>query len=468
MKRIAALAGCLTLASLACRGEAPATAASSAEVVSFDGALASSATRAEGETQVTARLRLGTRSPTDVTRAPANVALVVDTSGSMEGKAIEDARSAALTMVDGLADGDRLAIVGFGASATLLFPSTELDDDARADAHEKLAAMRADGTTDMTSGLRMGLDEVSNHRQPGGIDRVVLLGDGVPNDEPSVRPIADKARTRGITITALGLGPDYDETVMGRVAQLSGGRFHYVDDSSKIGAFLREEVLRLSGVYARGAAVDFTAGPGVRIDEVIGQRTSVTAGKVHVDLGDMSRGETRDIFVRLTVPGRRSGAAVEVLDAVLGFESPANPGVHVERRVFLGAHATSHEAELTSGRDVALEQDAGFAIAAAATVTALDLARAGARDSAVAALEQAAAAIDAIAKQTGSQKLTVRASELRALAGDLPAPAWPNTPAAGAEPMAPPSPAPARLPADVEASARRVREMHDDAMQRLQ
>ena len=47
---------------------------------------------------------------------------------------------------------------------------------------------------------------------------------------------------------------------------------------------------------------------GVRVEEVIGQRPTWAGAKVRVELGDLSRGEERDLFVRFQSDARRAGA----------------------------------------------------------------------------------------------------------------------------------------------------------------
>lgn len=81
------------------------------------------------------------------------------------------------------------------------------------------------------------------------------------------------ATSRGISITTMGLGNDYDETLMGRIAQQSGGKLSYVEDSAKVVSFFKEEITRLHRVVARGAYAELRPGPGVAIKSVIGRRT---------------------------------------------------------------------------------------------------------------------------------------------------------------------------------------------------
>jgi Ca-activated chloride channel homolog len=330
---------------------------------------------AELPSVVTVRVALGVKPMERSGRPAANLALVVDTSGSMEGKAIEDARRAATALVDSLSPKDRLAIVVFNSQTETLLPSTLLDDADLKDVRAKLSHMRAEGTTDMASGLRAGIGEVTAHLDPEAVNRVILLGDGVPNEEEPIAAIAQSAADHGVSITALGLGADYNETLMGKLAQVTGGRFQYVADSSKVASFFAEEVGRLQKTYVRNAWLDLTAGPGVTIEGVIGQESVRTATGVRVHVGDLALGEKMDVFAKVALAGRKDGAVIELVDAVLRFSEGVG-GAQMERRAFVGIHAAKDPAKVTAGRNADVEAGAARAQQAADTLEEIRLARA--------------------------------------------------------------------------------------------
>ncbi len=429
-------------------------------LMTIEGALANRYVLADKPGSVVARLRVATHAPEATRAGPVNVVLVLDTSGSMEGQPINDARSAALAMVDTLTDGDHLAVVAFGSRTEVLLPATELDADNRKKARKSVEAMKAEGTTDLAGGLRAGIEQAQKYLDPHGINRIVLVGDGVPNDESAIRPLAAQAASQSIPITVLGLGPDYNETLMGAVAQLSGGQFHYVRESAEVAAFFKGEVLRLKQIYARNAAVDVMPGPGVHIESVVGlPMTQSGNGSVHVALGDISRADTRDLVVRVTTDPHREGASVELFDAVLTFDDAWGEGARVERRLFLGAKATASDADLARGRNADVEDSAATMQAAATTVQAIELARNGDNDGARDVLNQAAEQVDNEGMKNKSARQRSSARKMRDLSNAIPSPAPMVAMPAGAKPrFAPPTgPMPSA-----------VREAHDEAMQHLQ
>ncbi len=391
-----------------------------------------------------ARVRIDAHSVVGANRPPINVALVVDTSGSMEGQPIADARAATAALLDSLRAGDRLSVVVFHSETELLLPSTLIDESQLDDIRARIDRMEARGTTDLSGGLQAGLEEVTRYFDARGINRVVLLSDGVPNDPAMVRPLAQAAGERHIAVTALGLGLDYDEVLLGDVATASGGRFHYVADSSEVATVFRDEVLHMARTVARNVFVELRPGPGVTIQSVAGPTISEANGRVYVNVGDLSEGDSRDLLVRMSVEGRREGAAVELMDAVMTFDDAAFDAGHFERRLFLGARATADEGELASGRDVSVERDAARMTAAAVTVEAIRLARGGEVDRARTILASAAA--EARVYASDDEEMGRRAESMRVLDSYLPS-------------IAPD--APAAAPAAMEAE---VRGYYDEAM----
>lgn len=386
---------CVTLALVGCKG-APAKAPhADSGPLTFEAELANTYVPADAETHIAARLAIGTRTQLTPQKTAINLALVVDTSGSMRGAPIERAREASQAMIDALSEGDRLSVVAFHSDVEVLLPSTEIDDDEREEIKARIAKMEAKGTTNMADGLRKGLDEVRRDLDKQAINRIVLLGDGVPNDrEPQIRELAAEAGRSGITITSLGLGLDYNESLMGAIAQNSGGRFRYIERADKVAAFFQQEVLRLNEVYGKNARIELRAGPGVFITRVVGKLEQANQPTANVAIGDLSRDDERELIVELRATGRRTGASVELLDAVLVYEDARHEGQVIKQRLYLGAEATTSQDKLEAGRNADIELALATVTSAADTVRAIEMARAGDRAGAEQTLKDAAARLE--------------------------------------------------------------------------
>lgn len=340
-----------------------------------------------GEILARVRVRTGDFQPGE--RAPLNLALVIDTSGSMMGEPIEKARDAALAVVDMMRDGDFLAVVAFGTEPEILLPSTEVDRGALDELREKISEMEASGTTDMAGGLQHGWQQVLQHRTGETIDRIVLLGDGVPNDPNPILPLATQAGQHQIPIAALGLGLEYDEQLMGQIAELSHGNFTYVEDAEQVASLFQQQVLAVEQMLARNVVLHLQPGPGVEIAEVIGQNTPGGGGGLQLALGDLSEGDVRELVVRMSAPGRRKGALVELLDTRITFQDTVNNAGQLRRTAFLGARATDDHVAYEASRNDAVHEAAAALRAATATLTAIRMVRTGELGQATALLREA-------------------------------------------------------------------------------
>jgi Ca-activated chloride channel homolog len=436
--------------------------------IAAKGTLATPLLLVGGERTVYARIRLEAQARDEAPTGPVNVALCIDTSGSMVGAAIKEARRAAVEMIARMNDGDRLAVITFNTTTEVVLPSTELDDDVRAEVTEKVAALEALGTTDLQSGLEAAVTEVRSSFVENGINRVVLLGDGIPNHAEQIESIAQGAAASGIPITTLGLGLDYDEVLMGKIAELTGGRFRYVASADKVAGFFQEELLRLRTVYARGTNVRLTAGPGVQLLSVVGAPSPPYNGVAEVPIGDIARGETRDIVVRMSVTPRKADVPIELLDAVVSFDDGVDNGGALQRRVYFGAFTSADEIEVSKARNKEVELAAALAEAGATTLSALALARQNQYVRAREILTKGAEAARAQTKATPSAELEKQAADMEAVAADMPA-VDPAPPAQAEgyqfsdDEMVSPrasSPAAESLP---EPAARRLKETHQKA-----
>jgi len=158
-----------------------------------------------------------------------DVIFVLDTSGSMEGEKIEQARNALIFVLDHLNAEDRFAIVAFNSAITTyadeLLPASE-----RAAARQYVQGITAGGSTDLDGALQRALKLADN---ASGRPQVVLfLTDGLPTvgeQEPAV--ILDNARARSgenVRLFPFGVGYDVNSALLDSLAQENHGASAYV------------------------------------------------------------------------------------------------------------------------------------------------------------------------------------------------------------------------------------------------
>jgi len=146
-------------------------------------------------------------------RFPLNFALVLDRSFSMRGANLQAVKEGVGLLVDALGPADYLSVVSFKGRADVIVPAQPVQDKAAIKA--AVEGMRAWGATKMSAGLHGGLQELSKSMRPDVVSRMVVLTDGrTAGDEAECRELADQARAWGVGIYPLGLGTNWDETLL--------------------------------------------------------------------------------------------------------------------------------------------------------------------------------------------------------------------------------------------------------------
>jgi Ca-activated chloride channel homolog len=179
-------------------------------------------------------VRVGLQAATadDATRPPANLTIVVDTSGSMAGHNLEMVRAGLGRLVDTLRPDDAVAIVTFSDTATLRLEMTPLSQ--REQVRAVIAALEPQRATNLEAGLRLGYQTAMAHQREGGLNRIVLLSDGEANvGETNPDVLAEQiARAAGhhTQLAVIGVGRQtYNEVILEQFANNGNGFYAYID-----------------------------------------------------------------------------------------------------------------------------------------------------------------------------------------------------------------------------------------------
>jgi Ca-activated chloride channel family protein len=393
-------------------------------------------------------------------RPPLDLALVLDTSGSMEGEAIDALRASARELAGKLRDGDHISVVAFHSRADVLVKNTVITKANRADIDHAIAAIHATGTTDLVGGLSSGLSQLLAGQFPQGINRIVLLSDGVPNSNVALPSVIASIHAQGVSVTSLGFGIDYDTSLMTQVARDTGGNFHYLEKPTEVAAVFDDELVKMTSAVARNMQLVLEPGPGVTFMAMPGM-TAEGDGKIYAQLGDLPAGETRDLMIPATLATRGDGATAELAQVTLAFDDVIGHSGRRTRDGFVAAKTSSDAAAVKAAVKIDLEIARIRSTAAAATLQAISLARAGQVAQARQGLATTIAAIRAAGQKYKDAELDKLVKQLEALSKELAQVVVQQQQElirAQRHPVDSPSPQPSVAPAAVETSLRRREE----------
>ncbi len=240
------------------------------------------------------------------TRQPVHMAVVLDTSGSMAGQGkMAQARAAAQELVGLLGPEDSFSLVTFDDQAQVQIPSQPVVDASNL--QRRIGNIRTGGGTNLHGGLTAGVAEVLTGA-PNMVRRVVVLSDGQANigitDPLSLQREAGMHIRDGVTVSALGLGLDYNEDLLAAMADAGGGSYRFVDSPGQLAALFTEELQRATQVVGRQSILSLDVADGVTIQEVYGYDIQQSKDGYSVLLGDLYAGETRKLVARVHIPAR--------------------------------------------------------------------------------------------------------------------------------------------------------------------
>lgn len=262
-------------------------------------------------------------------RAPIDVALVVDTSGSMSGEKIQSARMAAASFIDGLAEGDIVSLYAFSDAPRTLAPPTVVTRDSRARLLQQVGGLYAAGGTNLYGGLSVAQDAVGAAPPTHPVRRVVMISDGRANIGPSsageLGDLAARVTENGAQVTAIGVGLDYDEGTLGTIASRTAGRLYHLEQPQQMAVILHDELNLLGQTVATNAAIEFVPEPGVTIEPVGVSHLDRAENGYRLPLGSLYGAQHREVLLRVRGASMRPG--MNVLGAArLRYEDPAARG----------------------------------------------------------------------------------------------------------------------------------------------
>lgn len=198
---------------------------------------------------------------------PLNLCLAIDRSSSMRGEKLRAVKTALRSLIRNLQPGDILSVVAFDNRAQVIVRAEEKQiPDVMIAAVESLAER---GGTEIAQGLAQALEELERFSRQPVVSHLILLTDGETyGDEARCLELAQKVHDQGITITALGIGTEWNEALLDQIADISEGSADYLAGASDILTALEHQVGALRNTLATNVRLSMQLEGGVRLRRV--------------------------------------------------------------------------------------------------------------------------------------------------------------------------------------------------------
>jgi Ca-activated chloride channel homolog len=232
-------------------------------------------------------------------RAPLSLVVVIDTSGSMAGEKIDQAKDSVVQLLCDMRDDDEIALVRYASDSEVLQPLARIGQ-VREELIAKVRRISSGGGTNIPPALSDGIRSLADAGR-GRVRRVVLVSDGLDSTRSQAESIARESAARGVTTSSLGIGLDFDESYMGGVARAGRGNFGFVKDASALATFLGRELKETAQTTIAGASIRIQLPAGVRLVQAHGADVKLGSGGRDAELitGPLFAGDERRIIVEL-------------------------------------------------------------------------------------------------------------------------------------------------------------------------
>jgi Ca-activated chloride channel homolog len=276
-------------------------------------------------------LILEMQAPVEARRAPSsplNVSIVIDRSTSMTGEKMDMVKSTAIQILRNLRPQDILSVVTFSDRAEVIIPAAYHQDRTRPEA--RIQMIQPSGGTEIFQGLEAGAREVLQSLDPKRLSHIILLTDGQTyGDEQQCLELASRLGEKGVGISAMGIGKEWNDIFLDVLATRTGGSSAYIAEPQDIKKLLLEKFNALALVYAEEVTLTLEEVEDAQLSYAF--RLQPDPGLILTDESTLRLGpilqdtSTRVIFEYIIHPTAVKSGMVTVLDGTLKTSISSTP-----------------------------------------------------------------------------------------------------------------------------------------------
>ena len=256
-------------------------------------------------------------------RIPANIAIVLDKSGSMGGQKIDYARQAAIHGISKLNKDDIVSVVTYDTQVNVIVPATKVTD--KADINRLIQGIRANGNTALFAGVSKGAAELRKFISSNQVNRVILLSDGLANVGPKspseLGQLGASLSKEGISVTTIGLGLGYNEDLMTQLAGFSDGNHAFVEQPSDLVKIFQYEFGDVLSVVAQDVNIIIECGENIRPIRILGRKGDIIGNTISTRLNQLYSGQEKFILLEVEVPAHKANTNTAIASVKIDYNN---------------------------------------------------------------------------------------------------------------------------------------------------
>ena len=207
--------------------------------------------------------------------------------------------------------------------------------------------------TYMAEAMRQAQQAVSRNVVTHGINRIIVISDGIVQDQDPTLTAISEIQEQGYAITTLGVGEEFDEEFLMRVADNSRGEYHYAADIADITARIEEEMTTLETTSITDLYLAVRGVDGAVVQDIFLVRPAMTLfDEIHTEdgwlrarVGNVSTAEPSGIIIQIA-PALLPAGVHSMVEALLTWTDPGSDGAAGNDQAIIEAEFTDDPAML--------------------------------------------------------------------------------------------------------------------------
>ncbi|PJF28401.1 MAG: hypothetical protein CUN53_00445 [Phototrophicales bacterium] len=237
-----------------------------------------------------------------------NLTLVLDRSKSMRDTRMDKVKIAAHQIVDQLKPDDILSVVSFNDTAEVVIPATTVTMTDKASMKARISMIQPSGGTEIFHGLSAGIAQNRKFMAPRLVNHVILITDGKTyGDEQRCIELAKEVGKEGVTISAMGLGEDWNDKFLDDMTAITGGHTQYISSPGAVVRFLNDYVRNLSNIFAERLQLSVAPDPDIRLESAFKLAPSpqpLSIDGPSIPLGNLQGHRSVSVLLQLEIPAK--------------------------------------------------------------------------------------------------------------------------------------------------------------------
>ncbi len=235
-----------------------------------------------------------------------DMVVVLDRSGSMQGKKLHDAKQAIKELLSNLSDGDRFALVSYSNNVSRHSNFLNMTQTNRLLLSSAVKGIRAGGGTNLGAGLKEGIKILKSKRGGMNQGRVILISDGLANhgitNPHTLGEIASSGVQMEFAVSTVGVGLDFNEYLMTSIADRGTGNYYYLENADGFAGVFQKEFMNSRTTVANSVEIHVPLNNNITLSDAAGYPVEYRGNTAIFRPGNLLAGQSRKLYLTFKMP----------------------------------------------------------------------------------------------------------------------------------------------------------------------